>query len=585
MRHGLPTYIPRAAALLSVLCWCWILRNTDSYYSVYLLTAAAGLLCRYCGHRQGLDPQALPKGSRWLTRLFALGFSGIVYLANGPLFDPVTGTIRPATPWLFLLALVLLLGGYVIFREILRFLALSAQKPAPALSQTVPGSGLWVLSSVWILLAAVYALVLYLGYYPGVLTYDSIHQLSQVLGILPFSNHHPYYYTRFIGLIYQIGMALFGSPDAAAACYSLLSILAMAGIFAYSVFTLYEATGSRRLSLALFLFYLLMPCHILYSFAMWKDVFFAAAVTGFVISAFRSLQSIGAHPRANRTGVVIFAFLMCLLRSNGLFAFVLSLAVFLLLFRRSEKALSIALCATAVLAWILTGPVMNALDIPQPRITESLSIPLQQVAQVVKDDCPLTPEQTALLEAAVDLDAVKSDFLPYISDPVKTLVNSDAFQGREAEYIKLYLQLGASYPLKYIQAWINQTKGYWNGGYGYWRFPAPYPNDLGISIDPPVPAAKDAFVAYERLFENTALLQPLLSIGLFVWLILLCGFVFLQRADKAGFFLTVPLLAVIASLVIATPVFSEFRYSYSIFCCGPFVFGLTFYRLWGKEQK
>ena len=41
----------------------------------------------------------------------------------------------------------------------------------------------------------------------------------------------------------------------------------------------------------------------------------------------------------------------------------------------------------------------------------------------------------------------------------------------------------------------------------------------------------------------------------------------------------------IASLVIATPVFSEFRYSYSIFCCGPFVFGLTFYRLWGKEQK
>ena len=163
MRHGLPTYIPRAAALLSVLCWCWILRNTDSYYSVYLLTAAAGLLCRYCGHRQGRDPQALPKGSRWLTRLFALGFSGIVYLANGPLFDPVTGTIRPATPWLFLLALVLLLGGYVIFREILRFLALSAQKPAPAFSQTVPGSGLWVLSSVWILLAAVYALVLYLG--------------------------------------------------------------------------------------------------------------------------------------------------------------------------------------------------------------------------------------------------------------------------------------------------------------------------------------------------------------------------------------------------------------------------------------
>lgn len=41
-------------------------------------------------------------------------------------------------------------------------------------------------------------------------------------------------------------------------------------------------------------------------------------------------------------------------------------------------------------------------------------------------------------------------------------------------------------------------------------------------------------------------------------------------------FLPVPALSVIATLLIATPVYSEFRYAYSVFCTLPFLLAMTF---------
>ena len=42
----------------------------------------------------------------------------------------------------------------------------------------------------------------FLAYYPGILSSDSIDQLQQVIGVLQYSNHHPWIHTLFIGLIY-----------------------------------------------------------------------------------------------------------------------------------------------------------------------------------------------------------------------------------------------------------------------------------------------------------------------------------------------------------------------------------------------
>ena len=126
-----------------------------------------------------------------------------------------------------------------------------------------------------------------------------------------------------------------------------------------------------------------------------------------------------------------------------------------------------------------------------------------------------------------------------------------------------------------MSAWVDQTKGYWNGGYSYWHFPAPFENDLGISITPPVEEAKAAFIAWEQLVESSPVLKLTLSIGAGTWIFLTALYLGLLKRDPVTIFLPIPVLAVIATLLIATPVYAEFRYAYSLFCVLPFLLAVT----------
>lgn len=544
--------------------WVFFLRNTDGFFIVYLAVALLGLAAwlqnrnrRFSGWERG-----------W-AGAFALVLSCCVLLANGTLLDPYGHTLRPANRYYWLIGAVLLAGGFFLFGHILLLATCRSKGPGGP-----PRKSLRVGLLCWASLAALYSLVFYTAYYPGVLTYDSIVQLRQVLGLAPYTNHHPYYYTRFIGLLYRIGEALFGNRNAAVALYSQVSILLMSGCFAYGVATVYRFTGRKGWTAACWGCFLVLPYHILYSFAMWKDVFFAASVMMLTVSFYRCTRE-----GASGWDTAVFAlsaFLMCLTRSNGRIALALCVPVFLLLFFRRRKKLCGLLCAALAAGFFLNGPVLGWLHVPQPRMTESLSIPLQQVARVIADGCPLTEEEKALISRVVEIEAVPESYRSYISDPIKSVCDTAAIEEDPVSYAKLYLELLRKYPLKMLQGWVDQTKGYWNGGYRYWHFPAPFDNDLGIQTAPPSKAAYSLFTAYEGLFENCPPLQLTLSIGPGSWLLLLCLYAAIAQKKRARMFLPVPALSVIATLLIATPVYSEFRYAYSVFCTLPFLLAMTF---------
>lgn len=546
------------------LYWAFFLRNTDSYYVVYLAVALAGGLAWF--RNRG---RAFSRWEKGWAGVFAALLSCCVTLANGTLLDPYGQTLRPANRYYFLAGAVVLAGGFFLFWHILLFSGRLSQA-----AQGRPRKSAKVGFVCWASLAIVYSLVLYTAYYPGVLTYDSIYQLRQVLGLAAYTNHHPYFYTRFIGLLYQLGLALFGEQNAAAALYSQVSILLMSGCFAYSVSSVYRFTSGKAWTIAAWACFLLMPYHILYSFAMWKDVFFAASVLLLTVSFYRCTRQ--DRSKWDMLVFTLAAFLMCMTRSNGRIALALCLPLFGLLFFRSRKKLCVLLCAALAVGFLLNGPVLRYLQVPQPRMTESLSIPLQQVARVITDGCPLTEEEEALISRVVDPEAVPEAYRSYISDPIKAICDTAPIEEDPLSYARLYLGLLGKYPLKMLQGWVDQTKGYWNGGYGYWHFPAPFENDLGFSITPPSPGAYKLFTAYERLFENFPPLQLTLSIGLGSWLVVLCLYVGIAQKKRVRIFLPVPLLAVLATLLIATPVYSEFRYAYSVFCTLPFLMAVTF---------
>lgn len=78
----------------------------------------------------------------------------------------------------------------------------------------------------------------YLYQYPGIMTPDSINQLEQILGVIPWSNHHPWVHTLLFGLFYQIGYALTKNMVIAVSVYTFFQMCLLAGSVAYFIFTL-----------------------------------------------------------------------------------------------------------------------------------------------------------------------------------------------------------------------------------------------------------------------------------------------------------------------------------------------------------
>ncbi len=576
-----------------IFIWCAILTGTNAMYSAYLLVGLLAAMCLIANGKKQPLRELLSRGTRAAAVACAVLLSVAVTAANYKFFTSVGALNAVGHLLRCLKAAGLLLGGYVVFGEIIAFLAdRAADRGKNGAASVAPPCrrDLWVLFGSWAIIVAVNVTVLFLTQYPGVLTSDSTSQVRQTM-IHTYSNHHPYYHTQIIHLLMNVGMALFGDINAAVATYTVFQIAAMGFIFAFAVFTLWQATRDRLFAMLAFLAYLLLPYHISYSFSVWKDVLFGGVVLLFALGSYRVLKNIGRHPVPNVVLTAVSALGVCLLRSNGMVAFTVALIAFaVLFFRRGKKAMTFVLLGTLAVSFVLKHPVLDALHVTQPDTVESLSIPVQQIARVVADGKPLTEEQKALLGQVIDLDAVPSAYDGWISDPIKNLVRDsgrqDLLHTRRGDLIRCYLQIGLRYPHKYLEAWIDQTLGYWNAGYHYWIWGKDVAeNRLGIETSVASPRALTLFDRYRNAWSELPALQPFVCIGLHVWGIVLLALLALVRRDRAALFVTVPFLAVVLTLLIATPVYSEFRYAYAVFCGTPFLFAEAGHHLFGRMKN
>lgn len=86
--------------------------------------------------------------------------------------------------------------------------------------------------------------------------------------------------------------------------------------------------------------------------------------------------------RAFGQGFPFPAFSSASLRSNGLYIFLFTLPFVLFAFRRTWKKMFAVQVGILLLSLIITGPVYTACHVERASFTESLSIPLQQIACV-----------------------------------------------------------------------------------------------------------------------------------------------------------------------------------------------------------
>lgn len=429
--------------------------------------------------------------------------------------------------------------------------------------------------------------------YPGILTPDSINQFEQVLGMKPYSNHHPWLHTMTISFFYHIGTLFTSNTNNAFAFYTIFQICFMAFAISYLIWILSKYTGSLPLLFGLIAFYAFLPYHNIMALCIWKDILFSGMVLLFCTSLFHLIKE-GVNKKNLFSMIIYFVsgFFMCLYRSNGWYAFILTVPFLLIAFRKHRKLmypLHLFLLCTVL---FVKGPVMDHYEVEQPDFIESLSIPLQQIGKLIATGQELTPEQTTLADKVIDRTYVPQLYTEYISDNMKELIranNPDYLVSHKNEYLKLWLELGLKYPGTYFDAYIAQTHGYYSPSISY------SVADIDDIIDNDTGIYREYLISGKTLLKLREILTKLQDIiplygalcnmGSLFWGILLLLVLALVRSyffhSETGIsrydLLTVwiPNIAIIGTLLIATPVATEFRYAYNLAYCLPLYFAIT----------
>lgn len=416
----------------------------------------------------------------------------------------------------------------------------------------------------------------YLYQYPGIMTPDSINQFEQVLGLIPYSNHHPWVHTLVFGFFYRLGYALTGDMVRAVSVYTFFQMCLLAGSIGYFISTL-RANRIRPFVLLLITgFYALIPYHAVFSVTIWKDIPFAAAVLLFSCSILR----LSVRSNINAQNLFLFTIsgvMICLFRSNGWYAFLFSLPFLLFGFRGKAKAIYPLLFLILCCAAIVKYPVMRAFQVEQPDFIESVSIPMQQITAVICNDRPLTAEETALIEEVVDLTYIHELYNPGFADNIKELVRAgdqDYLVAHKKDFFRLWLHLGLRYPGDYLTAYVNQTYGYWYPDSFYLVAEAEgvSATNLGVSHTPLIggPLVVKGKEIAIKLGSMVPIYGTLWSMGVACWVLLFCICVVIIRREYCKLICYLPSVALLLTVLIATPVATEFRYVYFMVVCLPF---------------
>lgn len=498
-------------------------------------------------------------------------FGLIVIMANYEMYIEMQGFFRTCT------VILLFCSSVAVFYTVFRFCSdlfsrfdIRSEKPSgkPAV---------WFIAS-FLLLSSFYLLIFFLCSYPGQICSDSLNQIKQVI-YGNYSNHHPVYQTWLIGLFFKLGMKWFGEINAAVATYTVFQILFMSATIALMISTFIQA-GSRKLfAAALVLWFMLTPAHIIFSFTLWKDSIYGSVVCLFTLALFRIFKRTGSR-LFNYILLFLSAAGFCLLRSNGMPAFILLMVIFAVILviskNKDERNVLICCLASLLVAFILKYPVLKAMNIPQADTVEMLSIPVQQITRIAIEKDDLTYRELEVLEQIAPVERLKEQYNPKVYDYARDVIRYEGDQTYIASHpvqcFGTWFTIVTRHPAAAARAWIDQTSGYWDPSSYYWmKWWNGVCEEEGLHLQVNSPKADEIFHAYVKMFESkNSILVLSYNVGLHVWIILfLCAYSVYQRRRDHVFAL--PALTLVATLLIATLMHDEFRFGYPVYTCLPVI--------------
>lgn len=432
-----------------------------------------------------------------------------------------------------------------------------------------------------------------LAYWPGFIFGDSIDSINQALGNTGYSNHHPVAYTMIIQGCISFTHSLGFSTTTGCALYSLLQTVIMTLSYSILIQWIMQRSGIRKVwAIALVAVFGITPYIATYSIAMWKDPLFSAAIVVITVLLFDLVATKGAIAKTSKAWIPLFAFesiVIVFLRSNGIAIEAILLASLLacaiLNRKRSDCKMPTVVWAIPAIAiaasLLITGPIYNALGISPNEKVEGLGIPLNQMARVVAYDGDMSESDKEYMSSLLPLEQYQEVYAPTCTDPLKWDAQFNPEPLTDG-FWPHWLSMLVKNPLVYFEAWEMQTFGYWTVNH-----PSVVFHQGNISGGEPRTAedprgTTSLGIKPKNLFGNDLVYSILpydnysIPIGWLTWLLLFASMVFALAKKTRWILPLIPSLALILSLLIASPIWYWERYAAALQFLLPFYITMLF---------
>ena len=419
----------------------------------------------------------------------------------------------------------------------------------------------------------------YLIYYPGILTNDSIGELTMVINEMPISDHHTVFHFLFLKSIFNIGNLFTHNINIIVGMISFVQMVLVVATFSYTLVFLNSRKLTKKVSNIILIYYALFPINAIYSITMWKDIIFSCSMILLTIECIKLLEKHKITVK-NSYSFILVSILVVFTRNNAIYMYLVLSFFTIITFRKQLKAIIPMLIIVFGTYLVTKGPVYKALNVQTSSSAEYIAIPLQQIGRMAYKNIKFTTEEENKINKLIPVETLKEVYNPDIVDPIKFHKNYDAaeFEKDKLGYLKLWSSLCIKHPKTAVEAYLISTIGYWYPGTeGFVTTMDIENNSLGI---------KNSSIIPQGIRNYTSKIQsiriPLLGfsycIGFCIWIIGVTAYLIYKKYNRRQLYFITPVFGVWLTMLIATPVASEFRYVYCAYLCLPIFISTLFFQ-------
>ncbi len=528
------------------------------------------------------------------SAFFVLGFSFYLYADWSMVFGSLSNFLTSTIIFLICAAVTEVFVG-LIYRSINRFQPkLRAERKLSWFTNN--RKSFLVVTALFLLCWLPYMIALF----PGNCNLDTNDQIYQILGMrekmwtldsvillddnVITHNYHPIFLTWVIKFFLKLGLAIGSSLTLGIALMSFVQCICIAATFSFTIWYMARIKISRKLRIVTFCFFAFFPLIPIYAMTILKDSVYAP-LTLLVAIGFLELGRDTynfLHDKRKCLALAFFMFLSMLVRNNASYVFIVAAPIMIVMFRKNWKRMALLMLIPLFLfTKIYSGMLLPALNIAPGPKREALSIPIQQIARLVKyhsDDLSEHDKEviSKVLCSGGSVEALGNRYDPEKSDNAKNFVDKYA---TGADYVSFFAVWGKhlfTHFGTYVEATLNNCYGYFFPGGSrlnyYWRFTK---NTYGIQNYKPFDDARNFLCSLPNKMNQTPILFILTNVTTYIWTMILC-FVYLIVKKKFQYMPPFIIGTVLLLTCIASPVNGLLRYVYALFLCAPLFIAIIY---------